>query len=130
MQGRVDEAERFALAARETVGPHDISSLASTAMSLGLVRAAQGRDEEAEELLRQAYDTIADELRMTQCDTLKALTQFLRDRGRDDEAAELDAPAGGRPRRSQHGLNREARLESRATRRSRSPSAGTSVAPA
>ena len=53
MQGRVDEAERFALAARETVGPHDISSLATTAMSLGLVRAAQGRDDEAEELLRR-----------------------------------------------------------------------------
>ena len=96
MQGRVDEAERFALAARETVGPHDISSLASTAMSLGLVRAAQGRDEEAEELLRQAYDTIAaTELRVTQCDTLQALTQFLRDRGRDDEAAELDARREG-----------------------------------
>ena len=61
VQGRVDEAERFALAARETVGPHDITSLATTAMSLGLVRAAQGRDEEAEELLRQAYDTIADD---------------------------------------------------------------------
>ena len=41
--GRVDEAERFALAARETVGPHDISSLATTTMSLGLVRAAQGQ---------------------------------------------------------------------------------------
>ena len=46
-------------AARETVGPHDVTSLATTAMSLGLVRAAQGRDEEAEELLREAYDTIS-----------------------------------------------------------------------
>jgi class 3 adenylate cyclase/tetratricopeptide (TPR) repeat protein len=91
-QGRVDEAERFALAARETVGPHDVSSLASTSMSLGLVRAAQGRDEEAEELLRQAYETVAPtELRLTQCEILRALTQFLRDRGREDEAAELDA---------------------------------------
>ena len=95
-QGRVDEAERFALAARETVGPHDISSLASTAMTLGLVRAAQGRDEEAEERLRQAYDTVAGtELRLTQCEALQALTQFLRDRGRDDEAAELDARREG-----------------------------------
>jgi tetratricopeptide (TPR) repeat protein len=95
-QGRVDEAERFALAARETVGPHDISSLASTSMSLGLVRAAQGRYDEAEELLRQAYDSIAaTELRLTQCDTLQALTQFLRDRGREDEAAELDARREG-----------------------------------
>ena len=95
-QGRVDEAERFALAARETVGPHDVSSLASTAMSLGLVRAAQGRDGEAEELLRQAYETIAPtELRLTQCEILQALTQFLRDRGREDEAAELDARREG-----------------------------------
>src|SRR3954462_1116866 len=96
VQGRVDEAERFALAARETVGPHDISSLASTTMALGLVRAAQGRDGEAEELLRQAYETIAPtELRLTQCEVMQALTQFLRDRGREDEAAELDARREG-----------------------------------
>ena len=45
---QVDEAERFALEARETVGPHDNVSRATTRMALGLVRAAQGRDEEAE----------------------------------------------------------------------------------
>ena len=96
VQGRVDEAERFALAARETVGPHDVTSLATTTMSLGLVRAAQGRDEEAEELLRQAYDTLAEtEHRKHQCELLQALVQFLRDRGRDDEAAELDARREG-----------------------------------
>jgi tetratricopeptide (TPR) repeat protein len=73
-QGRIDEAERFALAARETVGPHDVTSLATTTMSLGLVRAAQGRDEEAEELLRQAYDTLAEtEHRQHQCELLQAL---------------------------------------------------------
>ena len=96
VQGRVDEAERFALAARETVGPHDVTSLATTTMSLGLVRAAQGRDEEAEELLRQAYDTLAEtEHRKHQCELLQALVQFLRDRGRDEEAAELDARREG-----------------------------------
>jgi tetratricopeptide (TPR) repeat protein len=95
-QGRVDEAERFALAARETVGPQDVSSLATTMMALGKVRAAQGRDEEAEELLRQAYETIAaTEHRLNQCETLQALTQFLRDGGREDEAAELDARREG-----------------------------------
>jgi len=95
-EGRVDEAERFALAARETVGPHDLTSLATTAASLGLVRAAQGRDEEAEELLREAYDTISATLhRSGQRDTLEALAQFLRDRGRDDEAAELEARREG-----------------------------------
>ncbi|MDX6507312.1 MAG: hypothetical protein QOG06_1956 [Gaiellaceae bacterium] len=95
-QGRVDEAERFALASRETVGPHDLSSLATTTMALGLVRAAQGQDGEAEELLRQAYDTIAPtEHRLTQCETLQALVQFLRERGREDEADELDARRDG-----------------------------------
>jgi class 3 adenylate cyclase/tetratricopeptide (TPR) repeat protein len=95
-QSRVDEAERFALAARETVSPHDVSSLATTTMSLGLVRAAQGRDDEAEELLRRAYDTIAaTEHRKIQCETLQALVGFLRDRGRDDEADELDARRDG-----------------------------------
>jgi class 3 adenylate cyclase/tetratricopeptide (TPR) repeat protein len=94
--GRLDEAERFALAARETVGPHDISSLATTTMALGKVRAAQGRDQEAEELLHQAYESIvATEHRAHQCETLEALTQFLRDRGREDEAAELDARREG-----------------------------------
>ena len=93
---RVDESERFALAARETVGPHDVTSLATTTMSLGLVRAAQGRDEEAEELLRQAYETIAGtEHRKHQCELLQALVQFLRDRGRNDEADELDARRDG-----------------------------------
>jgi len=88
--GRVDEAERFALAARETVGPHDVSSLATTTMALGKVRAAQGRDDEAEQLLRQAYDSIAEtEHRAHQCETLEALTAFLRDRGREEEADEL-----------------------------------------
>ena len=95
-EGRVDEAERFALAARETVGPHDLTSLATTAMSLGLVRAAQGRDEEAEELLREAYETISTTLhRSGQRDTLEALAQFLRGRGRDDEAAEIEARREG-----------------------------------
>ncbi len=91
LEGRVDEAERFALAARETVGPHDLTSLSTTTMSLGLVRAAQGRDEEAEQLLRAAYEPIeASEHRLHQVGALEALAQFLRDRGREDEAAELD----------------------------------------
>ncbi|MGZ4256584.1 MAG: ATP-binding protein [Gaiellaceae bacterium] len=95
-EGRVDEAERFALAARETVGPHDLTSQATTAMSLGLVWAAQGRDEEAEKLLREAYETISTTLhRSGQRETLEALAQFLRDRGRDDEAAEIEARREG-----------------------------------
>jgi class 3 adenylate cyclase/tetratricopeptide (TPR) repeat protein len=89
-QGKVDEAERLALAARQTVGPHDATSLATTAMALGIVRAAQGRDEEAEGLLREAYATVAEtDHRETQQATLRTLARFLRERGRDDEAEEL-----------------------------------------
>ena len=132
VQGRVDEAERFALAARETVGPHDITSLATTTMSLGLVRAAQGRDEEAEELLRQAYDTLAEtELRQHPVrDSCRRSTQFLRDRGRDEEAAELDARREGVLGKKPAPPESPGSTRGRATRRSHSPSAGTSAAPA
>jgi tetratricopeptide (TPR) repeat protein len=58
-QGKVDEAERLALEAIDTVGPHDVSSQASTRVSLGLVRAAQGRNEEGEQLLREAAELVA-----------------------------------------------------------------------
>jgi class 3 adenylate cyclase/tetratricopeptide (TPR) repeat protein len=96
LEGRTDEAERFALAARETVGPQDVTSLSTTTMALGLVRAAQGRDDEAEALLRDALDRIAGgENRMHERDALEALARFLRDRGRDDEADELDARRDG-----------------------------------
>jgi tetratricopeptide (TPR) repeat protein len=87
-RGRVDEAERIALEAVETVGEHDLSSQATTTMSLGLVRAAQGRDDEAEQLLRDAL-TMVDEsgFRGLQTWILSRLAEFLGDRGRDDEAA-------------------------------------------
>jgi class 3 adenylate cyclase/tetratricopeptide (TPR) repeat protein len=91
-QGRVDEAERYALAARETVGPHDITSVATTTMALGVVRAAQGRDEQAEALLREAYELSAEtEHRKNEAQALNALAQFLRERGRDDEAEGFEA---------------------------------------
>jgi class 3 adenylate cyclase len=90
-EGRVDEAERFALAARETVGPVDVTSRSTTTYTLGKIRAAQGRDEEAEPLLREAVEIVSDgEHRMQQRDSLEALAQFLRERGRDDEAAEVE----------------------------------------
>jgi tetratricopeptide (TPR) repeat protein len=90
--GRVDEAERYALAARETVGPHDITSVATTTMALGVVRAAQGRDDEAEGLLREAYELSAEtEHRKNEAQALYSLAQFLRERGRDDEAEPFEA---------------------------------------
>ncbi len=101
-QGKVEQAERLALDARETVGPHDVTSRASTTMTLGLVRAAQGRDAEAEDLLRQAHGLLAEtEYRKVERGTLAALVEFLRDRSRDEEAEpfaerlrELDRAAG------------------------------------
>jgi tetratricopeptide (TPR) repeat protein len=90
--GRLAEAERFALAARETVGPQDVTSLSTTTMALGIVRAAQERYDEAEALLREAYELIEPtDHRYHQLHALEALGQFLRDRGRDEEAAALDA---------------------------------------
>ena len=79
------------LEARETVGPQDVTSIATTTMALGLVRAAQGRDEEAEELLRESYATAsATEFRRHHAEAIEALAEFLRQRGRDDEAAEIE----------------------------------------
>ena len=86
-RGQLGEAERLALAARETVGPHDRTSIATTTMALGLVRAAQGRDEEAEKLLTGAVAVVAEtDFRRTELEVLDSVLQFLRDRGRDDEA--------------------------------------------
>jgi predicted ATPase/class 3 adenylate cyclase len=79
--GRLDEAERVALEAIETVGPHDISSQASTRFSLGVVRAAQGRDAEAEELMRDAWAEVdGTGYRWFEAWLLGRLDQFLRDR--------------------------------------------------
>jgi tetratricopeptide (TPR) repeat protein len=100
--GKVEEAERVALQARETVGPQDRASRATTRMALGLVRVAQGRDEEAETLLRDAVSLLDDtDFRHALIEPLEALVQFLRERERDDEAAPFErrllelAPAAG-----------------------------------
>jgi class 3 adenylate cyclase/tetratricopeptide (TPR) repeat protein len=90
-RGRVEEAEGFARDARETVGPLDVTSRATTAGSLAQVRAAQGRDEEAEELFREALATVVDtDFRVIEYEVLEPFAQFLRDRGRDEEADRLD----------------------------------------
>ena len=91
LQGRVDEAERVALEARETVGPADVSSGSTTLLALGLVRAAQGRDEEAERLLRESDAILRPTgFRRHQIAPRAALVAFLRERGRESEALRVE----------------------------------------
>ena len=85
--GKLDEAERFALEAREIVTPQDVSSLATTSTALALVREAQGRDEEAERLFGEALEVLARiDWPSLERRPLRAFARFLRERGRDDEA--------------------------------------------
>ena len=106
-QGHVEEAERWALSAVETVGMQDMVSRSNVRMVLGLVRAAQGRDEEAELLLREALDIVAEtDYRNAEPEPLAALAQFLREpepgrRGRRARAARL-RPASARERGPDH----------------------------
>ena len=89
-RGNLDEAEKYALLARETVGVQDVTSLGTTAYTLGRLRAIQGRDDEAEALLREAVDRIAGTpTERFWHEPVSALAQFLRERGREDEAAAL-----------------------------------------
>ena len=93
---KIDEAERYALEARETVGPHDTISRATTRMALGLVRAAQGRDEEAEGLLREAVAVVdGKDLLLIRRELVIALAHFLRERDRIEEAEEYEAELAG-----------------------------------
>jgi tetratricopeptide (TPR) repeat protein len=90
-RGQLDEAERYALQARETVGPEDRVSGSTTKLALGLVRAAQARDDEAERWLTEAVDGFAMyEMRSLEHWALRYLAEFLRSRGRDDEAAHYE----------------------------------------
>ena len=90
-RGRVADAERLALQARETVGPRDLTSLATTTMALGVVRAAQAREGEAEQLMREAVRIVAaTDHHRVELEALSALDQFLRKRGRDEDAAAFE----------------------------------------
>ncbi|HEY2074150.1 MAG TPA: tetratricopeptide repeat protein, partial [Gaiellaceae bacterium] len=86
-QGKLEEAERHALEARETVGPEDRISVGTTLLALGVVRAGQRRDDEAETLIREAVETFRlYEFRALEHWALRRLIDFLRDRARDDDA--------------------------------------------
>ena len=90
--GKVGEAEQHALTGREVVAGGDLTSTASTTMTLGLVRAAQGRDEEAERLLRESLQLLrGTQYRLLELEPLVALARFLRAHDRKAEAEELEA---------------------------------------
>ncbi len=91
-EGRIDEAEKFALAGRETVSAEDVLSRATTRIALAQVRAAQGRDEEAETLFGEAVEIITgSEHCRVLLDVLPPYAEFLRAREREAEALELEA---------------------------------------
>ena len=86
-QGKIDEAEVYALKAVETVGPQDVSSQASTRKTLALVRAAQGRDDEAEALFRESIEILErSEYTRFLSEPLKAIIQFFEEREREEVA--------------------------------------------
>jgi class 3 adenylate cyclase/tetratricopeptide (TPR) repeat protein len=95
-QNRIEEAERLALEARETVGREDRVSISTTTLALGVVRAAQHRDAEAETLMKEAVEGFAFyDIRALEHWALRYLAEFLRSRGRDDEAAAYDERRAG-----------------------------------
>jgi tetratricopeptide (TPR) repeat protein len=82
--GDVDGAEAMAEQAVADVAADDWSTVASTAMVLGMVRAAQGRLAEAEQLLRSATDVLEDKQFPAAYERL-ALAELLFRTGRADE---------------------------------------------
>jgi len=93
--GRLEEAERYALEARASVGPEDRVSLSTTKVSLACVRGAQGRDDEAEHLMLEAVDELArHQIHAVERWALRRLVDFYRERGRDEDAAVYEARLG------------------------------------
>jgi class 3 adenylate cyclase/tetratricopeptide (TPR) repeat protein len=86
--GKLDEAERYALAAQETVSREDPSAVVSVTTALAVVRAGQKADGEAEELFENAIALARkSQFKTLELDPLRRVVPFLRDRGRDEEAA-------------------------------------------
>jgi class 3 adenylate cyclase/tetratricopeptide (TPR) repeat protein len=93
--GQLDEAERWALQARESVGPDDRVSISTTKLSLGLVRAAQGRNEEAAELMREAIEEMRrNDQRAMERWALNHAVAFHRAGGREDAALRYEERLG------------------------------------
>ncbi|HYM50005.1 MAG TPA: AAA family ATPase [Candidatus Limnocylindrales bacterium] len=87
--GDLSGAATHAEAGVKVVGADDWASVASTAMVMGQVRAAQGRAQEAEALLRRAIDVFErTDYRTERWEIYLALAEFLVAQGRAGEAPE------------------------------------------
>jgi class 3 adenylate cyclase/tetratricopeptide (TPR) repeat protein len=86
--GKLDEAERYALAAQESVSREDPSAVVSVTTALAVVRTGQGADREAEELFERAI-TLArkTQFKTLELDPLRRVVPFLQALGRDEDAA-------------------------------------------
>jgi tetratricopeptide (TPR) repeat protein len=86
--GKLEEAERLALEARENVVRQDPQGVIVTTVALGAVRAAQGHDEEARELLGGALELAEEQnLKVMELSPLMLLAKLMHDRGLEDEAS-------------------------------------------
>jgi class 3 adenylate cyclase/tetratricopeptide (TPR) repeat protein len=85
--GKVDEAERLALEARENVVRQDPQGVIVTMCALGVVRAAQGRHEEARELLNAALELAQESnQKVYELGALTFLANLMREQGLEEEA--------------------------------------------
>jgi class 3 adenylate cyclase/tetratricopeptide (TPR) repeat protein len=86
--GKVEEAERLALEARENVVRQDPQGVIVTTCALGVVRGAQGRHEEARELLTNALGLAQESnQKVFELGVLTLLANLMREQGLDEEAA-------------------------------------------
>ena len=99
-QGHVEEAERWAPSAVETVGMQDMMSRSNVRMVLGLVRAAQVAQRRRSSSSEPSTCWPRRTHRNGEPEPLAALAGFLREQGREEEAAE---PRSGSTRSGRRG---------------------------
>jgi class 3 adenylate cyclase/tetratricopeptide (TPR) repeat protein len=90
-RGKLEEAERYALEARESVGPDDRVSVSTTRFALGVVRLAQSRPEEADGLFAEALTGLRTYgMRTVELEVVQELVELMRESGRDGDAARYE----------------------------------------
>jgi tetratricopeptide (TPR) repeat protein len=85
--GKVDEAERLSLEARQGADPDDNGTRIAATIALATVRCHQSLDGEAEELYRTAVASAREsDMKVLEIEPLERLVGFLEERGRENEA--------------------------------------------